>query len=289
MKGTILLLLWKISSFLAGHLPLSFTYGLAALGANITYAFWPRGRRHARMAMRRVLGKDADPGTIDRCARRSFQNYFKNVVDFLRLPSANPEEVERAVQFTGWDELDEAFKQGRGVIVVGLHFGNWDMAGAYIAHRRYPLNVVIEAVPNSMVNHIAQMMRRRWGVKTIPMNRVSQLVRVLKRNEMLALLIDQPNSTSPLNVELFDGVAKIPRGAATLALRTGAKIVAGAVVRLANNRYLGLIDSQVNFEPSGDFMRDSAELTRSILASLESMVRKYPDQWYVFRPLWVEN
>ncbi len=289
MKGIILLLLWKISSFLARCLPLGLSYGVATIAANFTYVFWARGRRHAKSAMRRVLGRTADAKAIEQAARRSLQNYSKNIVDFLRFPSAEPEEIERSVQIDGWEKLDAALKEGKGVILVGLHFGSWDMAGAAIALKRYPLNVVIEEMSNDMVNHVAQTVRHRWGIKTVPMDSAIQLVRALKRNEILALLIDQPNATSGVYVELFGDIAKIPRGAAVLALRTGAKVIPGAVVRLSNNRYQGLIDSQIDFKPSGDLARDIADLTRSILASLEGMVRLYPDQWYVFRSLWSEG
>jgi len=187
------------------------------------------------------------------------------------------------------EELEEAFKKGRGVILVGLHFGTWDLAAAAVVRRKFPVNVIFEDVPNNRLNRMAQEVREGQGMKTIPLGNPAQLVRALRRNEMVALLIDQPHSSASVPVDLFGGRAMIPSGAAALALRTGAQVIPGALVRVNGNSYKGFIDSEVGIQPTGNAQEDVRALTQQIVSSLEGMVRQYPDQWYVFRRLWSES
>jgi len=42
----------------------------------------------------------------------------------------------------------------------------------------------------------------------------------------------------------------------------------------------------VRFQPSGDEEQDIQELTQKIMSSLERFIRQYPDQWFMFRPMW---
>ena len=79
--------------------------------------------------------------------------------------------------------------------------------------------------------------------------------------------------------------AALPAGAATLALRTGAKIVPCALVRLPNNTFLGFISEHISFQPSGDLTNDVRELTQRIAHVLEGVAKQFADQWYMFRPL----
>ena len=79
-------------------------------------------------------------------------------------------------------------------------------------------------------------------------------------------------------------------GPARIALRTGAPIVAGVLPRLgpASERFAGVVE-RVAFGASGDRERDVRALTQATMRSLERMVRRHPDQWYIFRSLWVED
>jgi len=58
-------------------------------------------------------------------------------------------------------------------------------------------------------------------------------------------------------------------------------------VRLSDTEFLGIIDRYVSFQPTGDLDDDVQALTQRIVESLENTIRQYPDQWYMFRRMWV--
>lgn len=279
--------LWKISSLIWQTLPLRAGYSLASLVADIAYFAWPQGRAYARQNMARVLGRDADPRTVERLARQSLRNYCKYLVDFIRFPLLKPQDIESQVVFQGWENFDEALARGQGVILVGMHLGNWDLAAAAIALRRYPLNAIIEPFNPPQLDRMVQQTRSWLGLKVIPMEQATrQVLRALRQNEMLAILVDQPDTRAGVEVEFFGEPARFPGGAATLALRTGARVIPGGLVRVGERRFLGFIDSHIPFQPSGKREADIQALTQCIVSCLESWIRRYPDQYYMFRRLW---
>ncbi len=283
-------LIFRTASFIWQRLPLVWGYALAGAMADVTYYLWPRGRRWAKVAMARVLGEGASPSQVSRLARGSFRNYAKYMVDFLRFPRLKREDVERLVRFDDWEGLDQALAAGKGAIFISLHMGNFDLAGAAMAQHSYPVSAIVEKLPSPRINEAVQRARQGMGVRVVPMESAARsILQVLRRNGILALLIDRPAPDNGVPVNLFGTPTRFPGGAATLALKTGAQVVVGALVRLPDNTFLGLVEHLLPGHSSGDWAQDLQALTQRIVSSLEEWVRQYPDQWYVFRPLWVEE
>ncbi|MDP2952210.1 MAG: lysophospholipid acyltransferase family protein [Chloroflexota bacterium] len=278
---------WQISNWIWRLLPPQMGYACARWLADIVYLAWTRGRLCARENMAHVMGPGATPRQVDRMARQSLRNYCCYLVDMIHFPLLKNEEIERLVVFDGWENLDEALKRGKGAIFIGLHLGNWDLAAAAICLRRYPLNAIVDTFSHPKLNEMVIRTRSDKGLKVIPRERAtSAVVRALRRNEILALLIDRPSEEEGVEVNFCGSPVRVPAGAATLALRTGALVVTGALVRQPDNSFLGLIERNISFEPSGHRAGDVQALTQHIMNSLEKWVRQYPDQWYMFRPMW---
>lgn len=281
--------LFRLCSLIWQRMPLKWGYAIASLIADITFGVWGEKKQNMLANMRVVLGNDADERVVRHTARQSLRNYFKLMVDFLRFPRMKKEDIEKAIRFNGWEDLDHALERGKGVIFIGMHMGSWDVAGAAIALRNYPLNVVVDTFKPERLDQLVQGSRIAKGVKIIPAaHAAKKVLRVLRSNEILALLIDRPSPENGVPVQFFNCTAYVPAGAATLALRTGASVLIGGLVRQPDDSYLGLVDRHIDFEPTGNRERDIQDLTQTIIGSLEKWVRQYPDQWYMFRRMWVK-
>lgn len=289
----LLYLLGRIASFIFLRLSRRKGYALAHGLSYIVYHTWARGRNCLRENMSYVLGTEASKKEIDRLAKESFSNYAKYIVDFIRLPAVKPEDIKKRVTLQGWDHLEEALREEKGAILVGLHAGDWDMMGAAIAQRNYPLNVIGRRNLSARLNEFVR--KRRWdkGMKVVRMdsmeNRVGEMVQVLRRNELLAMAIDITGADKSVAVSFFDAITKVPRSAATLALRTEAKVIPVSSVRLSDNSLLAFIGEHIRFQPSGDYKKDIQALTQKIMSPLERFISQYPEQWYMFDRMWHEE
>lgn len=270
-------------------LPIRLGYALAHVVGYIVFRLWRRGRTCLQENLRHVMGNGASTEEIDRVAKAALRNYLKYLLDYACLPRVSPDEVRRRVEFDGWENLGKAL-QGKGAILVGLHQGYWEITGGAVVLGGHPLNVVTERMPSPRLDRFVQERRRGMWMNVIPMeDGVKEMLRALRRNEHLVLLIDIPNSDGGVEVRFGDALTTMPRGAATLALKTGASVVPMASVRRADNTLFTLFGECIHFRPSGVLNTDVQGLTQSIMDALEPYVRRYPEQYYMFRRMWPED
>ncbi len=274
--------------FLAQRMPLRVAYGIASLAGDLLFHLWRRGRVNAIDNMRHVLGPGATDLEVRRTAQRSFRNYMKVLVDFVRLPRTSDKEVESRVQGEGWEHLDRALEGGKGALLVGTHLGSWDLAGLALAARGHELYVVAERQRPLWLNRVARNWREARGIYLIFMGRtLKPLFRALARNQLVGIVVDRPLPEGEgVTVEFFGQIISWPSGPAALALRTGAQIITGYLVRTSDGHFKGEFFPPLEFQPRGDKFEDLRRLSQKIVTLQEELIRRYPDQWYMFRRMW---
>jgi len=271
-------------------LPIKLGYAIAHVVGYIVFWVWRRGRTCLRENMGHVLGSGVSREEIDRLAKTALRNYLKYLLDYVCQPRVTPEEVRRRVAFEGWENMVKGVEGGKGAILVGLHQGYWEITGGAMVLGGYPLNVVVESMSSPRLDRFMQERRRGMWMNVIPMeNGVKEMLRALRRNEHLVLLIDIPNSDGGVEVRFGDALTTMPRGAATLALKTGASVVPMACVRRPDNTLLTSFAECIDFQPSGSLTKDVQALTQAIMNALEPYIRRYPEQYYMFRRMWPEE
>lgn len=291
--------MWRYWAFkaalgLARPLPRTLGYRLAALGGELYYWLNPRHSHRAVENYAIVLADDPRAPRVRDAARRSFRNYGKTLFDFLRLSHLDPDAIESDTFITGFEHLDAALAGGRGVLLVTLHFGNWDLAAALVAARGYPVSTLADRFTPPALDRLIAATRERAGLGIIPLDRgdkhghgLRRVARALRRGQVVALLIDRPQREGGVEVEFFGARAWLPSGPARFALRSGAPVLPCYLLRRPGDRtYLGAIEPPIPFVPSGDEGADVRALTQAIVERLEGPLRQYPDQWYMFRQMW---
>lgn len=280
--------LHRLGAPLARWLPLWFSYALASLIAPVTFALWHEKRKNTVQNMAQVLGEEADPIKVRRLALQSFVNYGKYLIDMLRLTGVRGAELERRITVEGWEHFVRATEKGRGLIFVGGHIGNSDLAAALLAGRGFPVHVITEPLQPPRWDSLVQAAREAVGLRVIPMGSALRSLRVLRQKGILAFLIDRPLETEGVAVQFFGGTIRVPNGAAGLALRADAEILGAYIVRNGNS-YVATISPAIAVSPTGDHGEDLQRLTQAIFDWLERVIRQHPDQWFMFRPMWPQT
>jgi KDO2-lipid IV(A) lauroyltransferase len=273
---------------LAEAVPLRIGYLVAWYAGMAVYFAWWGGRRRAIENMLHVTA--GDRALARRHARRSFSYYALYLVDFLRMGRVSGDEVEHRLEFERWEMLEQG-RAGSGLLFVTVHFGNWDFAAARIAGHGLPLAVITDTFEDREIDRVVVGTRERLGVRIIPAERTGPgVLRALRNNEVVALLIDIPDTASSVEVEFFGDTVSVPDGPARIALRTGASVIAGVVARDGerSERFVPVVE-RVEYTATGAREDDVRRLTQAIMEELEGMVRRQPEQWYIFRRLWVAD
>jgi phosphatidylinositol dimannoside acyltransferase len=272
-------------TFLMRFIPLRVAYGLAAWSTPLALQLFARGYlRRATDNMRQVLGPQADPREAPRLTRAAFANYARYMVDLVRLPHLGTRDFLRTVRIEGWEHVDAAYTHGNGVVFATGHIGNWDMAGAAFVARGHPVSVLVETLKPPRWNERVQRTRIAVGMKAIPVeNGLREMIATLRKHEGLAVLVDRPVLKDGVAVTFFGRSTRVPGGAATLALRTGSPVVPAALVRQRNGTsYLVHVGAPIVGQ-QGD---DASVVMQHVMTWLEGIIRRYPDQWFMFRQMW---
>ena len=281
--------LWRSSAALAQRLPQWVLYPVAVALGETAYLAWGTKRGIAKRNFARVLDRSADDREVARVARRAFRNFAKYVVEIMRFPRLRPEDLERLVAVEGWEHLRSAIERGRGLIFVSIHFGNFEMGGARISGE-IPLNVIADDLANQRLMDLLAGNRAHKNI-TIhsPSGAARKILQALRRNEMVGLMMDlgpRALAFDTVDATFFGETAAFPAVAANLARVSGAPIVVAAVVRERDNTFRGIALPPIFVDRTLQAAQETARVTEAIARGLEDLIRRCPDQWYIFRPMW---
>ncbi|MDB5079019.1 MAG: hypothetical protein JWP00_943 [Chloroflexi bacterium] len=290
-KDKVLVKTYKSASWLLWKLPTRLTYTLAAIGGEVYYWLWRDHSHYADINLQIVLGEPSINRRVRQVARRSFRNYVKYMVDFLRQPHLTSQEISALVTGTGWDYIEEAQKSGKGVMLISPHFGNWDGAATVAAAHGYQISSVAKDFEPAELNELLQGARRNKGIKIYSLKESMRgLVSTLKNNGMVVLLLDSPLQNEGIVVNFFGRAVRFAAGPGTLVYMTGSKVVLGYVARQPGNQtFYGCWEPPIEYELTGERDRDIVAITQAIANSVEKLVRRHPDQWYMFHQIFLTD
>jgi KDO2-lipid IV(A) lauroyltransferase len=245
--------------------------------------------------MAQVTGLPVHDPRVRYLAFASWRNYGRYAADFLSFAHMDVGMIEQRLldltQSAGcWLEyVEQALKPGRGALFVTSHFGNWDMAGALLAHHVH-VSAVAETFSDKQLNELVQNQRKEKGLDIIPMEgSVRPILRALHNNQFVGLVFDRPLPPGEgIPVTFFGRKTYVPGGMATLAVKSGAAIIPGYFWYGHHNQFYLRAFPPIfpQLSKGEEQASEVARLTQYIFNTMEEIVREWPSQWYMFRPFW---
>lgn len=282
-------ILYRIGEFIALHLPLKIAYGVAVLISDLRYIFAFQDRKQVRQNLETIFPEKSER-EIRRIRIRMFRNFAKYLVDFFRFSKIDKEYIRKHVRIENIRYVDEALGKGKGVITLTAHLGNWELGGVVVALLGYPFYAVALPHKHKKVNDFFNFHRENKGVKVIPLGRaVRQCLNVLKNNGLVALAGDRDFTEKGIVIDFFGKPAFLPEGAAAFSLKAGAPIVPGFMLRNVDDSFTLTMGEPLEFTPGKDKHADIKRIIMRYKTIFEDYIRKYPDQWYMFRKFWIEK
>jgi KDO2-lipid IV(A) lauroyltransferase len=261
-------------------LPASWAVALGGGLGRAAYAVWG-SRRHIAHANLRFCFPEAEDGWVRAVARRSFANFGKAMIDYMRLPRLNARNVEKYHTLVNAASFDEALARGKGALLFTGHFGSWEQTGAAVSLRGYPINFLVGEQHNAHVDRLMNKLRAGAGIGIIHMGAAAKGVfKVLRSNGMVALLSDQDAGEEGVAVNFFGRAASTPKGPAAFVAKTGAAVCAGFTIRNSDRHNTLYMEEAVWPEITGELETDIKNITQLYTDLLEKYCRAYPDHYY---------
>jgi len=233
--------------------------------------------RHLRWAF-----PDASDRWQRRVARASYAHFGREAAVMLRADTWPRDLVLERTRTEGFEAFRAAADEGRGVVLLTGHLGNWEMGGAAIAARGVPLDVVGKGMTNRLFQEELFATRARLGMRVIEMGEASrEALRSLGAGRVVALLGDQQAHRGGVLVPFFGRPASTARGPALFAMRSGAPVFVAFALREPGSlaRYAVTFDA-LSYTPSGSADADVVSVLEAYGAALEAAIRRAPEQYF---------
>lgn len=286
IRRRVMLAAFQVLRGLLRWLPLSVAQAAGRLLGYLGYALLGPARRLTFAHLRLALGPRASDATRARVARGVFVNLAKSFLEWLVMDRLSPEALRRRVDVYGVHYLREALANGRGVIALSAHFGNWELLAMTLAGLGFQGGVLARRLRYPEFEPFLMQMRARKGVRTYARGSVKEVARVLRENRIIGMMPDQDiDSLDGVFVEFFDRPAYTPVGPAALSLMTGAVILPCFLVR-DGRRFRLVIEEPITVARQGDRAQDLVAITDAWSRVVESYIRRYPDHWVWMHRRW---
>jgi lauroyl/myristoyl acyltransferase len=271
------------------RLPRWCSYGIGDAGTWIAYHMMRTGTNALIDNFQHVRPAASDR-ELRRLALKTYRTYARDTIDFIRSMEMTPAQFRATLASDNAEVLDPLLAQRRGVILVGAHFGNWELGGVALRHiKGCRLAVVGRPEPSPGVGAIRRRMRDSFAIESVEIGNMLEtallLRRVLASNAVVAMLIDRHYGRDRLDVNFFGRQTPFLRSPALIARMSGAPLLPASMIRQADGRFVGWFGSPVFVDAErGDEMLQHA--TQEVAVQLEDQIRANPHLWYQFYPYW---
>ena len=220
--------------------------------------------------------------------RQSLIHMGYNIMEIFSFPFLDKKQVMSRYHSPDVSIISQAFKKGRGVMMLSAHVGNGDMGSAVLSYSGFPVHLVSKEFSSGWLNDFWFKARQKHGTKFIPPKRSAyEILKALKKNEMVIYVLDQ--YTAPPNgivTEFFGIKTGTAFGPALLAQRSGAVVIPACSYRNKFGDDGLLIGKPIAFEEKETKEETLRHNTQNYCDAIEKLIRAHPEQWMWIHRRW---
>ncbi len=244
------------------------------------------GRRRLALANLALTMPELAPRQHRRITRACFAHYGATFLETLSAARFEPHEIGERFEVEGWEHLEAALAEERGLFILSGHYGAWDMAAFPLSPRLGTLHLLAREQKNPWVSRDIEAFRKRWGNVLLPRRGAGRkMLSVVRKGGRIALMIDQrvkPNDG--ILIPFLGRPAWTTPILARLSIYKRVPVVPVLCVPIAGGRYRVTISPAI--APEGRGEDAEVALTRRYLAVIEEEIRRRPELWMWMHRRW---
>jgi KDO2-lipid IV(A) lauroyltransferase len=266
--------------------------GALAVGwlIGVFFFFALRYRRDKALArLQEVFGDRYTAKERRNIAWLSFRNICFNAVEAARFKKLTPEKLRRMPLYEQMKQVQEFHRENGPLIFATAHIGNWDLGGVVAKLDGMPIFSIARRQKNPLTDELLNQMRGATGMDVVLNDsRILQnVVKRLKKGEVLAILPDVRQKQSELQVDFLNGKASLGAGAALFAQMAKCPILPVVVLRKGWTEYEANVFDPIRPNPEADKTEDRARIMQELVSVLDAEIQAHPEQYFWFNKRWV--
>ncbi len=220
--------LFRSAAVMVPLIPIQISRPAVSFASFFIWAFSRNTRQQVQRNLRHIPELANDPARLYWATRGVFQSTALNYLDFFRGPRISDREMKAGWTIVNQSAYDAAMAEGRGVILVSGHFGNFEFAASRLGALGHKVTAPVERMTPEPLFQLFCKIRQHHNVRVLAAdNRDSlrEMIATLKRGEVVTFLIDRYVLGASAEIPFFGESAKMPTGAMSLALKSGAPVL----------------------------------------------------------------
>ena len=280
---------YKILEFIAIATPYPVTYFIAKFGAMLWFLTGVNVRT-IKNNISKVLDIDFKNKETHKIAIKIFLNWAENIVDFLKHSNISREKLKQRIEIKGLHNLDSALKKGKGVVIFTAHIGNFEWGACRLAVEGYNIWGVSLVRKSELTRRFFESKRLSKGLKTLYINKMLNVFRILENNEIVAIPSDwDPTGRAARPFKFFGKTAYLPTGALQIALKSGAPLVPSFIYRKDKYNHFQIIEKPIDLIREGDKETLITKNIKKVIKVMEKYIRDNISEWEMFHDIWSEK
>lgn len=278
---------YAIFIFLIKHCGVKAAYALLWLVVPYFVVFAPSATHSSWRYWRRIHKEG-----VFKSFCRLFQHYYRfGQVIIDKVATSSGLESKYTFEFDGVDEMESVLKSDKGAIMIGAHFGNWEVSRVFMKEFGKKINVVmLDAEYEKIKEKLEDVMgQRTFGVIPVSKDNIDHIFAIntaLNSGEFVCFQGDRYlNDERVENVNFLGEKADFPVGPYQLGAKMGVDVFFFFVVRQNGMKYRISAVKATKYLEADRKGRQSA-LLGEYLEVLESQVNNNPEQWFNFYDFW---
>lgn len=244
-----------------------------------------------------IVARNLAPATQGNAAARDqaralFHEFGRKLVDLWRFEAGRvgPDDLG---DLRGRHHLEAALASGRGVLLVTLHLGNWELGATALARFGKRLLVLTRAEPGGRFTEQRRAARARLGIDTLVVGdspfAFVEVIRRLSEGGLVALLIDRPDAATAVETRFLGRSIDVSRAPAELARAAACTVLPVTIVRVGSGYRAEVLPPVPHDRRALGSASARAQFAGEILRAFEPSVRQHPEQWFHFVPIWPDR
>jgi lauroyl/myristoyl acyltransferase len=273
-------------------LPRAVSYSIGNAGTWLAWRMMTQTRAAIAANLAAVFPGES-PASLERRARGVLRAYAYDVIDFIRALSAPPDVLDGVFEYRPQDArmVVDLLAQGRGLILLSGHYGNWEAGGAFLRRVVHvPLTIMAKTEADPEVNRQRREIRELLGIDSIEIGKsldtALQIRRRLAGNHVVAFLMDRHIGRDRVAVNFLGRRAWFLKTPALMGFMTGAPLLPCFIERTAPEHFRVLATEPIFVRRDRPREEAIADATQSFATELEARVRAHPHLWYHFYRYW---
>jgi KDO2-lipid IV(A) lauroyltransferase len=280
----------RVVYYLSMLLPLKVFMGLFTKASFLYFRLVTRYRRKIRENLEIAFGSSLEDQEIERITNKIAENVGSHFAETVITTTPEQQTVLEKIGVSGSENLERALSEGKGVIAVSAHLGNFTLMSIKMIREGYPFNMLIRDPDSKELVKLFRKLQKQQGGHFIPINKWREALREilgrLRKNEVVCFLNDERKKGSDVEVDFFGHPALTATGPAVISLKTGAPIVPVFIVRTGEDAHTIFIEPQLVINHRGDISETVTTVIAACTKMIEKYVKKYPEQWFWFKNRW---